>query len=269
MLPGLANAGVVGTAHRLPVLKEVLYSLSLTTNLKLCLDAGDVNSFPSSTGTKWLDVSGNGYDFFRGADGSASSDDPAFNGLVAGQSANEFFSFDGGDRFVYDTTSESWMDALHKDNAKFSMVGWFRLVNSVTTIFGNSDAVPGVTVGLEPATDTLSFIVYRPPAFPAFSETISINVPTGDVFVGVRVDEAANTWAAVVNGTAVTGASCTYSSPSSAAAGGRMGIGDNGGGLSRAPSGTRVYAFAMYEQTALTTTQMISIYNASKAKFGL
>ena len=36
-------------------LLEIIQDLSLATNLELCLDAGDGNSY--TTGTKWLDVS--------------------------------------------------------------------------------------------------------------------------------------------------------------------------------------------------------------------
>ena len=84
---------------------NILTSNSLTTNLKLCLDAGDINSY-SGSGQKWLDRSGLGHDFFLGVDGSANTDDPTFNGSPGNASSNEYFSVDGGDFFRYDSTGE-------------------------------------------------------------------------------------------------------------------------------------------------------------------
>lgn len=98
---------------------QIITDLSLTTNLKLCLDAGDSASY--SSGQKWLDTSGGGYDFFRGADGGSSTDDPTFNGSAGGLSSAEFWSSDGGDFFTYDTTIEAWMDNLHQDGATFTV----------------------------------------------------------------------------------------------------------------------------------------------------
>ena len=101
----------------------VLTNLGLTTDLKLCLDAGDSASYAS--GQSWLDRSGNGYDFHFGDSASASSNDPTFNGSSGGLSSAEYMSTDGGDFFEYDqTTPETWMDNLHKNNAIMAMCCW-------------------------------------------------------------------------------------------------------------------------------------------------
>ena len=56
-------AGSKPTLARMPAI-TMLRRLGLTNGLKLCLDAGDANSYTS--GEPWLDTSGNGYDFNRG-----------------------------------------------------------------------------------------------------------------------------------------------------------------------------------------------------------
>ena len=99
-------------------LLTAITSASLTTNLKLCLDAGDENSYTS--GQKWLDVSGGGYDFFLGTSASAATDDPTFVGTAGGMSDEEYFLFDGGDRFEYDTSAETWMQSMHKNGANWT-----------------------------------------------------------------------------------------------------------------------------------------------------
>jgi hypothetical protein len=121
MIPGIIGMGGRDIRPNL-TLKEIIDGLGLATNLKLCLDAGDALSFTS--GQKWLDTSGNGYDFFRGTTSSSQSTDPTFNGVAGNKSKNEYWSFDGGDCFKYDTTNETWMERLHKDNAIFSMAAW-------------------------------------------------------------------------------------------------------------------------------------------------
>ena len=97
----------------------------LLTDLELCLDAGAASSYTS--GQKWLDMSGNGYDFFLGSEGASAStgDEPTFTGSAGGLSDSEYFVMDGGDFFSYDTgTLESWMTDMYKDNATWTVLMW-------------------------------------------------------------------------------------------------------------------------------------------------
>jgi hypothetical protein len=115
----MGAAGVGGNK----ALIDVLTTLSLTTDLKLCLDAGDSSSY--SSGQSWLDRSGGGYDFHFGASGSSATDDPTFNGSAGGLSNAEYMSTDGGDFFEYDqTTPETWMNNMHKNNAIVAVCVW-------------------------------------------------------------------------------------------------------------------------------------------------
>jgi len=123
--------------------------LGLSSSLKLCLDAGDAASAPSSP-TKWLDLSGNGYDFNLGADGThPGTDEPTLNG-TPGQ-AGTYFGFDDSDFFTCDAANEAWMQNLHKDNALLTIVSWVYPtedggagVNGLFGTGGNSSSQTGV-----------------------------------------------------------------------------------------------------------------------------
>lgn len=82
----------------------------------LSLDAGDRTSY-GGTGQTWTDLSGGSRNFTRGADTSASTDDPTFNGTAGGLSASEFWSFDGADRFAQANANGAFENAHHKDGA--------------------------------------------------------------------------------------------------------------------------------------------------------
>ena len=115
--------GAGGSAAGNQALIDVLTTLSLTSDLKLCLDAGDSSSY--SSGQSWLDRSGGGYDFHFGASNSSATDDPTFNGSSGGLSSAEYMSTDGGDFFEYDqATPETWMNNMHKNNAIVAMCCW-------------------------------------------------------------------------------------------------------------------------------------------------
>src|SRR5690349_1915490 len=117
----------------------VIQQLGLTTGLKLCLDAGDSASVAVGSQAKWLDVAGNGYDFYRGSSAAGDAAEPTFNGTPGNLSASEYFSSDGGDNFTYDSANESWMDNLHKDGAKFTICCWIWPINGANNIVCGSN----------------------------------------------------------------------------------------------------------------------------------
>jgi hypothetical protein len=63
----------------------IICRLGLVTNCKLVLDAGEASSYTS--GQSWLDLSGNGYDFFLGSTSGAAANDP-FGGPLGGGGNN-------------------------------------------------------------------------------------------------------------------------------------------------------------------------------------
>src|SRR5688572_18803052 len=90
---------------------QAITQAGLTSNLQLCVDSGDALSYPGS-GQKFLDRSGNGYDFFLGVDGTVESTDPTFTGEVG--TGKAYWALDGTAFFTYDTTNETWMQNIHK-----------------------------------------------------------------------------------------------------------------------------------------------------------
>lgn len=110
----------------------------------LALDPGDAASY--SSGQTWFDLTTNDKDFFRGVDGSSSTDDPTFNG-TPGALSGEYWSFDGGDFFVKTTANGTFENGLHKDNATWSFAFWYYAKTTgsnaalITTKTGSSGAV--------------------------------------------------------------------------------------------------------------------------------
>lgn len=276
----MAAAGVSGGNQ---TLLQVLTDLSLTGNLKLCLDAGDSDSYTS--GQSWLDRSGGGYDFFRGADNGASSDDPTFNGAAGGLSINEYWSVDGGDFFNYDTTEEAWMNNIHKNNADFSILAW---------IWQNASADFTPICG-DRASNTPSFSFYQ-----GIGSGLLIGVDNtgGGGFgclnvsadsegqfaewslVGLTLDEAAGAGGSFFyrgdsNGNGYDQVSSvdtfdgTYTSPSASNSADNFNILAQGGNLSVASNNTRLAMLAIWEGGHITKANFDSIWDNTKGRMGL
>lgn len=249
-----------------PKFIDVLTDNSLTTNLEMCLDAGDASSYTS--GQSWLDVSGNDIDFFRGADGSAASDDPTFNG-------SGYFSADGGDFFRHDTGNAAWMTALHRDNAVYSGAAWIyhdtghssqHLFFAAT--WGNqSNEGIAWTMG---TTDKSQITVANGSGSSwAFDQASVSTMGTGWHFVGLSINEAGGGVSFhYVDGTDDAAFDAAYTSPGTGNATNTYEIW-GAGGATLAPSGARMAVFAFWEGTALTAANFDTIYAATKGRFGL
>lgn len=253
---------------RVPAI-TVLKRLGLTNGLKLCLDAGDAASYTS--GQSWLDRSGNGHDFFLGADGAATATDPTFTGTPGGLSSGEYFAHDGGDYFTYDTANEAWMDNIHKDNAIFTLMMWVYLA-SVTSarISGTASATTGVGY------------MWGTTAGGLLNQSIFTGLGTAAAFNGSAVP--VNTWALLgwshneavgANGAIsfVSGvstlATATYTTPSAAAATSIMKIGARGDGAAPLANGGRTGEAFVWEGVSLTSPQMMSVLNAMRGRYGV
>lgn len=246
--------------------------LGLASNLRLCLDAGDDASY--SSGQSWLDTSGNGYDFFRGADGSATATDPTFNGTAGARSASEYFSFDGGDYFTYDTTNETWMQNLHKDNAIFTLATWwYRASTDTSAIFGTNGGPSTTGTGFHVVHNSGSVLVRCVNAtVAALDLTLStVTIPaTTWTMLAMSVNEAAgasgSTW--FCNGASET-FNATYSSPSSGNASNTLQIGARGNASSPAANGARCATFMVWEGRALTLGEIQALFQATRGRFGV
>lgn len=249
-----------------PTLVQTLSGLGLASNLQIALDAGDPASYTS--GQKWLDLSGNGQDFFLGADGTASSADPTF---VAG-GRRSYFSFDGGDYFTYDTTNETWMDSLHKDNAAFTVAQWiFRVPGQAAGLWGDNAVGTLTNHGVDfrlAASNICQLIVANGSGVTA--RTISSTATAASAqwyFIAMSVDEAGNAYTFQLNSTQEAGAA-SYSSPSSSAASQAFNIGARGAAGTPLSSGHRMASSAIWTR-ALTAAELNLFFNATRGAFGV
>ncbi len=253
---------------------SVVRRLGLSGGLKLCLDAGDNASYDAAVQTdKWLDTSGGGYDFFRGSGTGTDAADPTFNGTAGRRTSGEYWSFDGGDYFTYDTTNEGWMQNLHKDNAKFTVLSW----NYVTTlgvnhgVFGNSRG-SGTRIGAAVnfrINDIARLNISNSSGVAALTFDSVATIPQNKWFMSaVSIDEANSSGFWFVNATIDTG-SASYTSPSAGNATEIFQIGARGAGDLVVPSGFRFSSFLIWEGRALSQAEVRAFHLATRGKFGV
>ena len=266
-----ANAPATGNQ----TLYQIINGLGLTTNLKLCLDAGDAASYdPAVQNTKWLDTSGNGFDFFRGTSTGGDSAEPTFNGSAGGLSSNEYFSFDGADYFTYDTTTEAWMNTLHKDGAICTILAIFYPASSaVQRIFATRSASgtgsQGIVFGKSVTTNLTLFNSFNATTASSVTSTTAQNVSSWNVF-SVAIDENGTNRAVFnTNGTSETNTTYSYTSPSASNITGTPKIGAFTDLNIPVSTGSRLACLAIWEGTALTATNLTDLYNGIKGRFEL
>lgn len=258
---------------------NIAHRCGLMSNLQLCLDAGEKASY-SGSGQSFLDIAGGGYDFFRGADGTATTDDPTFNGTAGGLSSGEYWSFDGGDYFRYDTSNETWMANYHKDNATLSIACWvyhssdgavrhvplFSTFNGVNTGVG-LDLYTITTQKLQLLVGNGSGTGY---ALSKVSDAVLSN--SAWHFLGLSLDEAGNGFFYADGGYLQVGAADTwtaaYTSPSAAGATNTLEIGALAPASVFAANGDR-FAGGLYWSTALTKASFDNLWAASRGRFGV
>jgi hypothetical protein len=255
-------------------IKALIESLGLASNLKLCLDAGDALSYPGS-GQTWADRSGGGYDFLLGTGSGSDSADPAFNGTAGGGSASEYFSFDGADLFTYGAFNASWMDALHKDGAKYAFAAWVFVKTAASTqgLWGTMNNNTGQN-GAQSLIDTSSKLVHMVYSNGAdlLQATAAAAVSDQWNFLAVSCDEAAGANGLImqVNGAQELYAS-TYAAPTTSNASGQMVIGalDDASPQRQLAANSRMASFAMWEGVALTQVQMMMLFTSTRGRFGI
>lgn len=245
-----------------PTILQIIQNRSLTSGLQLCLDAGDAASYTS--GQSWLDRSGNGYDFFLGPTSGVEADDPTFSGNPGDGSANEYFLYAASDKHTYDSAVETWMSALHQDNAVFSwIVGAYVPASSQTSVFSTVSAAnfSGVTAVIN-TTSSFCRMNVRHASGNAVVLTAT-GTPTADAwnFFGGSLNEAsASSGILKANGTTDTGVTVTYTTPSAAAANPMMLASSRATGVS---ANVRI-AFVAIWNTALTSTDLDNLYSDIK-----
>jgi hypothetical protein len=271
MLPGLTGGAAQGALGPDSTMREVIHALGLSANLKLILDAGDNASVASASQAAWSDVSGNGYDFNRGASSASAGDDPTFTGTVGGRSSSDYYALDGGDSFTYDSSNESWMNAIGQNSALFTMAGWVYMTANTKALAGTDD--PDVN------NSSWQFVVTSGTKmlFRAFNATgDAVNMTSSAAFplnawtfFAVSVNEAAGTGFLQINSTQES-FTTTYASPLAPGSAVAMRIAALGGGTLQPASGSRYGAFMAWQGgTNLSTAQGSNLFQATRGKYGI
>ncbi len=245
----------------------------VTDGLVLHLDAGDASSWDDGVDSqRWRDLAGSGYDFFLGADGSASSDDPSFNGTVGNKSASEYFAIESGDFFTYDSANESWMNDLHKNNAAFTLEVWLYASSSGDKQLFGSGATgnePGILWWIQNAVARL--YVFNNSGV-ALNQTASgDSTPNNQWFqLALTMDEAAGAgglkW--YRNGASADSSDdATITSPSTDNSPNTIKMHQRPSGAT-SPNGTRQAIFRAYTR-ALTAAEINQNWEANRHRFGL
>jgi hypothetical protein len=271
-----------GTSGSKTVLQAIT-DLGLTTNLQLCLDAGDANSYTS--GNSWLDVSGNGYNFFLGSEGDSAStgDEPLFVGSAGDRTS--YFEFVNGDEFFrqnpasanFRPISDSW----HKADALFQlMFGQYIIDRTSTpggTMFGTAGSgAPRIGIRLEHEVNETNVLTIRAgtqgtgnfnsgSAMPTGAWTIwflGVDEATGSGASSFKVNDAADyTFDATCGGTpgniACSSATSTYP----------FEIGGAGGAELFDMPGTRWSFCAAWSGTILTSANRTALNTELQKRF--
>lgn len=261
----------------------LITAAGLTTDLFLCLDAGDADC-TNGTNQTFSDVSGAGNHFYRGANNTATTDDPTFNGTAGNITAT--WDFDGGDimRLVA-ASNPTAIENLHKNNANFTILCGMKLGATTTqAVMGTRGGgfVPGfeLRIGDSGATMRLG-IDTGAGSFNALDKTGGSTFGTAAFTIwGVSINEAAGAGGGFLykdgNYNQVSAANtfdATYASPSSSAAGYKMEIGAAGNGAQKVPNGTRIGFVAMWSR-ALSKANLDTLFGATsdiglRARYGL
>lgn len=248
---------------------NVIKRLGLEANLKLCLDAADIDSY-GGTSQAWTDLSGSGYHFNRGTGGGSDGADPSFNGVAGRQSSADYFSFDGADTFTLGQATPAWISALHKNNATGTMAAWvwFDSLSGIQMIISTySVTAPAIQFACGP-TGTFVFFANDGVSGTVISQETTAAVPTNAwAFVAFSIDEATAALTLQINGTQES-KSGTYTGPSASNANVPATIGRDTDATLPMLSGNRIAAFLGWD-TDLTAAELMAVFNATRAKFGV
>lgn len=209
------------------------------------------------SGPIWFDVSSNNYDFYRGTATSGDAAEPTF---VAGPPPN--WSFGGGHNFSYTgSPNATWMQNIHKANAKYSMV---TLVNFATDfsfqgIAGSAQASVASNVGFYFWRGNDNALVFGISANKVSSlalQYVSVHSVSAGAWhvLGVSVDEDAG-WGFMAIDGVIEKFTSTYLSPVNSDSTFIMRLGSVGNGQISMTSGGLMYSFSAWEGFALTPDQ--------------
>ena len=242
-------------------------------DLQCCIDVGATACYPG-TGQTLTDLTGNANNFFLGADGSATSADPTFNGSVGGVSVNEYLSFDGGDYCRFAAANPTWVNNLHKDNALWSAAMWARIpaTAAVRSIFGTARGSTNQT-GVNCYYTSGNVLHFEAadgsaPAIMSADHGGSITANTW-TFIGLSMNEAAgaNGFAFAINDD-VDLFTSTYATPSTNNATDTLEFGALGNANTPLVNGSRIACVAFWTR-ALSPAELLELFKRSRSRFGV
>lgn len=253
---------------RLDALRTLWQDAAVTIG-SISIDLANADCY--SSGQKVLDLSGNGFDFYIGADGSATVTDPTLVGTAGSLSKDTYLSFDGGDYLAYDSALEPWVNNVHKAGGKLSVQAW--------VWFGADGAAQGIISDQGGVTSNLGFAFYRSStnklAFrtgngvgAAISVLTAMTVPSGQwVFCGLSFSEAVGAEGLIlqINGTQEKFSS-TAVTPSASSAGQNLKIGAFGSAANPLSNGSRLNAIDATE-AVLSAAELMAVYDATKERY--
>jgi hypothetical protein len=265
----LSGAAAVGEQN----FYQDIVDAGLTSGLKFVLDAGATEA---GSGQSWLDLSGDGIDWFRGTDGNASTDDPSYNGVLGDVSSNEYWSFDGGDYFTYDGSLETWMNNIHHDGKIMSFIvvgyspltvdgGWFATQTGTSagcyfhSTGGNKQQINIQKAGVATLARTSdAAMTANAWHFTAHSVDDPSGADAGFLYIDGDYNQvgASDTW------------DSTYTSPGTGSPAG-MRLGSYANATSPAASGTRLAVMAFWDGVVLSKANMDTLYAAIGPRFSL
>lgn len=251
---------------------SILTTLGLTSGLKAALDAGDASSWPGS-GQTWLDTSGTGSNFYLGTSSGTDSADPTFNGTVGGLSSSEYWSFDGADYFTVVGGNPAWVNTMHKKSAKVAWASWVRPASvNLQTIFANLNNNLGAGIGFAAylrAEGTFRVRVRGNSATAKEITTSATYTANNWLFVSGRIDESESSNGASVGlNDTFEDFSSTYATPSTSDAAIPLTIGSCGTNEPIENNG-RMAQQAFWTETIPSKADLLSLFNATKGRFGL
>lgn len=251
-----------GGGRKSALLYDIIVELGLTTNLSLCLDVADLNSY-SGTGQTWTDVAG-ANDYFRGISGSANASDPTFNGTAGVADENTYWSFDGADYFD-ETADHTFADEWHKNNGVFSFIfGMYVIGTTDRQCLFTTDAFGGAlnTMSIELSATEAPSVQFNDAT--AYAAGHNCTTSSWNIFGGSYAEASTNIdWN--VNGNASS--DTTSAKTSTFTPGDTSQLMSNNGtsGIYVVPSGTRLAFVALWNGT-IGPTALQSLYSTLKSR---
>ena len=245
------------------------------------LDVTQANSYDGS-GQTWANLvsspadgaSQTDYDFFRGADGSVSTDDPIYNGTGAGDQ-NSFWGFSPPQFFSLIGNNTTLLDSLHKQGTG-ETPWWFAMAfNKANSTWANNDFFMA-TRNLTPGDGQGVFLGFTITERVRMSQSNgSMNMqedssiygaPSGDHIILCSHDPVGNTTRFWTESSTSTEGTQSFNSATGAPVG-KMHLGSAVNGLNNLSTEDRVYAMAM-GNSYLTDVEAAAIISEYETRHG-